>query len=57
MDLGAMCAFEDMTVRDDAIVLDEEPAAARQFFTARVESLDSDGGGFNATDEFGKKVL
>ena len=57
MNLGAMCAFEDVTIRDDAIVLDEEPAASRQFLAARVESLDRNCGGFNATNEFRKDVL
>ena len=57
MDLGAMCAFEDVTICDDAIVFDEEPAASREFLAARVESLDCNCGGFNATNEFGKDVL
>ncbi len=57
MNLGAMCAFEDVTIRYDAIGLDKEPAASRQFLAARVESLDCNRGGFNATNEFGKDVL
>ena len=57
VDFRAICAFEDVTVSDDAIGLDEETAAARKFLAPRVESLDRDCGRFNATNEFGKKIL
>jgi len=46
-----------VTISDDAIGFDEETAAARQFFIARVESLDCDSGRFNAANQFGKKIL
>ena len=42
MNLSAMRAFDDVSIRDDAIGIDEEPAAAREFFTARVEGFDCD---------------
>ncbi len=42
MNFGAIRAFEDVTVGDDAIVFDEEATAARQLLTARIESFNGD---------------
>jgi hypothetical protein len=57
VDFSAIRALEHVTVSDDAIGFDEETAAARQFFIARIESLDRDSGRFNAANQFGKKIL
>ena len=57
MNLGAICAFDDVPVCDDAIRIDEEATASRKLLAACVESLDCNRGGFDATNEFGKKVL
>ena len=57
MDFSAIGAFEYVTVCDDAIGFDEEAAAARQFFAARVESFNCHCGGFDAANQFGKKIL
>jgi len=53
----AKCAFEDVSIRDDAIGFDKEAAAARQFFTLRVERLNRNRRRLDATNEFGKKIL
>ena len=52
-----MCALEDVPVSDNAIVVDEEAAASRQLLAACVESFDCNRRGFNATNEFGEKIL
>ena len=57
MDFSAIRALEYVTVSNDAISFDEETAAARQFFIARIESLDRDRGRFNTANQFGKKIL
>ena len=49
--------FDYVTVGYDAIAVDEEPAAAREFLAARVKRFDRDGGRFNAADEFRKNIL
>jgi hypothetical protein len=57
MNFGAMRAFEHVAIRNDAIVLDEEPTAARKFFALRVESFDGNCGRFDTADEFRKNIL
>ena len=57
MNFRAMCVFKNVAVSDDAIGFDEEAAAARELLAARVESFNCDCGGFNAANEFGKKIL
>lgn len=57
MNFGAMCAFEYVPVSDDAIRFDKEPTASRKLLTARVESFDCNRRGFNASNEFGEKIL
>jgi hypothetical protein len=57
VNFGANCALENVTVRDDAIGVDEEATASRKLLAARVESLDCNRGGFDATNEFGEKIL
>jgi hypothetical protein len=50
----AVSAFYDVTVGDDAIGSDEEPAAAREFFILRIVGLDGDCGRFDTANEFGE---
>ena len=57
MNFGAMRAFNDVPVGDDAIGVDEEAAASRKLFAARIKSFNRNCGWFNATNEFGKKIL
>ncbi len=57
MDFGAMRAFDHVTIRDDAIVLDKEPAAARKLFATRVERFNRNCRRFDTADEFRKKIL
>jgi hypothetical protein len=57
MNFRAMRVFDDVAIGDDAICIDEEAAAARQFFAARIESLNRDRRWFNAANEFGKNIL
>ena len=40
MNLGAIRAFDYVTIRHDAIDIHEKTAAARKLFAARVESFD-----------------
>ena len=56
MDFGAKCAFDHVTVSNDAILVDEETAAARQLLASRIESLDGDRRRLYATNEIGKVI-
>ena len=53
----AESAFNHVTIRNDAVPVDEETAAAREFLALRIEGLNRDGGGFDAPDEIGKFIL
>src|SRR5688500_15467405 len=57
MNFGPLSAVDQMPVGDDAIVVDEESAAARKFFAARVECLNGHRGRLDATHQFRQLVL
>ena len=57
MNFGTMCTFEYVPVSDDAIGFDKEPTASRKLLSAGVESFYGNRRGFNATNEFGEKIL
>ena len=57
MNFGTMCAFEYVPVSDDAIGFNEEATASRKLLAARVESFYCNRRGFNASNEFGEKIL
>jgi hypothetical protein len=57
VNFGAMGAFEDVTVSDDAIRFDEEAAASRKLLAAAVKSFYCNRGGLNTSNEFGEKIL
>jgi hypothetical protein len=57
MDHRAVRVFEHVTIGDDAIVINEEPAAARKLLATRVKCFDRYCGGFNTADEFRKNIL
>ena len=57
MNFGAVRIVDDVAIGDDAIGINEETAAAREFFTARIEGFDRDRGRFDAANELGQQVL
>ena len=57
MNFGPVSAVDHMAIGNDAIIVDEESAAARKFFAARVEGLDGHGGRLDATHQFRQLVL
>ena len=50
MNFRTMSAFENVPVRYDTIVLDEEAAATRKLVAAGVESFNRNGRRFDAAD-------
>src|ERR1043166_5756679 len=54
---GTIGAIDHVTIRDDAVLVDEETAAAGEFFAARVEGFDCDRRRLDATNEVWEIVL
>src|SRR6266404_2656259 len=57
MDFGAIGALDHVTIRHDAVEVDEKAAAAGKFLAARVKGFDSYRRRFDPANQFGKLIL
>src|SRR5438128_2073253 len=57
MNFAAISAVDHVPIRDDAIFIYKEAAAARKFFSPRIESFDGHRGRFDSSDEIRELIL
>src|SRR5207302_1979474 len=57
MNFAAISAVDHVAIRDDAVFIYKEAAAARKLFTARVKSFDGHRGWFDSSDEIRELIL
>jgi hypothetical protein len=57
VDISAECAFDNVTIGDYPVFIDEKSAAASEFFSARVKGLNRHCRRFDPAHEIGKLIL